>query len=276
MGYNLLKKLGVGSVGDAYLLEDGKVIIVGKREDSFSNYCSLFEKMMVLDGGISSIKYPKIYDLVYPCEEYPFGALVEEFVDGEELRNAVSRLSDKQKKDIGNVLADFVAEVHEVQVVGNKTEEIEINLSKYDRSLGFLKEFLSSGDYEKLVEIKEHYRRLMESKDFCVTHGDLNPGNILIAENGSLSGVIDFGNMEYYIPEIEFVHMYYFDKKIYDAMVQKYPRKIDEKEVVLLELVVSIRHFKNIRNFEDKRTESLKKISSRLKQYLSLQKDLGL
>ena len=276
MENNELKKLGVGSVGDAYLLDDGRVIIVGKREDSFSNYSDLFEKMRILDGKITAINYPKIYDLIYPCEEYPFGAMVEEFVGGKELRKANKNLSDSQKKEVGKALANFVYQIHSIAVDGNKDEEIKINLAKYDRSLAFLKEYLSAEEYEKLVILKEHYRQLMESKTFCATHGDLNEGNIMIGEDGKVSGMIDFGNMEYYIPEIEFVHMYYFDRMIYDSMVHNYPREIDEKEIVFLELIVSIRHFKNIKSFENKRIESLKKIKSRLEQFLELQSDLNL
>jgi hypothetical protein len=89
-------------------------------------------------------------------------------------------------------------------------------------------------------------------------------------DNGKVSGIIDFGNMEYYIPEIEFVHMYFFDRVIYDAMVENYPRPIDEKEVVFLELVVNIRHFKNIKNFEDRKTNCLNNINMLLDKYLSM------
>ena len=45
MEFKLVKKLGVGSAGDTFLLEDGKAIVVGKREDSFGTYKALFEKM---------------------------------------------------------------------------------------------------------------------------------------------------------------------------------------------------------------------------------------
>ena len=118
--------------------------------------------------------------------------MVEEFVGGKELRKANINLSNSQKKEVGKVLANFVSQVHSIDVDGNKDEEININLAKYDRSLSFLKEYLSAEDYEKLVMLKEHYRQLMESKTFCATHGDLNEGNIMIGEDGKVSGMIDF------------------------------------------------------------------------------------
>ena len=42
MEYKINKKLGNGAVSDAYLLNDGRVLIVGKREDSFLTYKTLF------------------------------------------------------------------------------------------------------------------------------------------------------------------------------------------------------------------------------------------
>ncbi len=271
MTYNVVKKLGVGSAGDAYLLEDGRAIIIGKREDSFSTYKALFDKMQILEDNITVTRYPKIHELISPCEDYPFGALVEDYINGKELRLKNSELCNSQKQEIGKILANFVAQTHNIETEDRKLEEMQINLSKYDRSINILKEYISEDTYQKLVELKKDYKQLMENKNFCLTHGDLNAGNIMIGEDGNLSGVIDFGNMEYYIPEIEFVHMYFFDKVIYESMVQNYTRPIDEKEIIFIELVINIRHFKNIKNFEDRKNNCLHNIETLLNEYLKMQ-----
>lgn len=268
MKYNVVKKLGVGSAGDAYMLEDGRAIIIGKREDSFETYKAMFEKMKILKGHITEVKYPKFYELIAPCTDYPYGGVIEDYIGGEELRESIVKLNNSQKREIGRVLAKFITQIHKIDTYDRKLEEININLSKYDRSLTVLKDYLSDDVYKKLVEIKNDYKKLLENKHFCITHGDLNAGNIMIDENGHVSGIIDFGNMEYYIPEIEFVHMYFFDKVIYNAMVENYPTPIDEKDIVFLELVVNIRHFKNIKNFDDRKTKCLSNIKTLLNEYL--------
>lgn len=266
----IIKKLGSGSGGDAFLLNNGKAIVVGKREDSFSLYKSLHEKLKRVEGEITTIKYPKIYELVEPCETFPFGAVVEERIEGSELRKKITDLSVEEKTEIGEILAKFLNQLHGIIAEGNKEEEIKINLAKYDRSIGILKGYLNEGAVKKLESrVKEDYKKLIESKEFCLTHGDLNAGNIMIGNDNKLSGIIDFGNMEYYIPEIEFIHMYFFDKTIYDSMVNSYDKEIKEKDMILLELVVNIRHFKNIVNFDEKREHCLNNICKLLEQYLS-------
>jgi len=225
--------------------------------------------MKILNGNITEVKYPKIYELITPCSKYPLGAVVEEYINGEELRKSILKINNSEKREIGRVLARFINQVHNINIKGNKEEEININLSKFDKSLGILKEYINDTMFQKLIQIKEVYKQLLQEKDFCLTHGDLNEGNIMI-ENGKVSGVIDFGNMEYYIPEIEFVHMYFFDKVIYEAMVKNYPKQINEKNIVFLELIVNIRHFKNIRNFEDKKNKCLQNIETLLNEYLNM------
>lgn len=269
MGYILRKKLGSGSAGDGYLLDDGKVMIVGKREDSFATYKSMCEKLKKIDGKITSIKYPKVYDLIEPCKEYPYGAIVEEGIFGSELRDKIGDLNEKDKFAIGRSLGLFLKELHKIPASGDKDEEVKINLAKYDRSINLLKEYLPQNIIDMLVGIKEDYETLIKERDFCITHGDLNAGNIMINDDNTLSGIIDFGNMEYYIPEVEFVHMYFFDKDIFESMVWHYGKFIDERDMVLLELVINIRHFKNIVKFDDKREHCLGNIRALLNNYNS-------
>lgn len=266
-----LKKVGFGSASDVYLLKNNLVLVVGKREDCFSNYQSLVEKSKLIDGKILSINYPKIHELISPCKDFPFGAMIEDFVDGKELRDVVSLLSDKQKIEIGKHISIFLKELHAINFVGNKDEEIEINSRKFDRSMSLLKSFIDEKTYKQLLAVKEEYVKFMENKEFCLTHGDLNAGNILISNNNKLSGLIDFGNMEYYVPEIEFSHMYFFDKTIFNSMVEEYNKEIKEKDILLLELVTSVRHFKNIINFEEKRENCLKNIKKFINEYFNFQ-----
>lgn len=267
MKYNVLKSLGSGSASDAFLLEHGKVLIVGKRADCFENYQALMKKSNLLEGKITAICYPKIYELISPCKEFPFGAMIEDYVAGEELRKRQNQLTEKDKKEIGKRLALFLNELHAIKFDGDKDAEIKINLGKFDRSVNMLKDYLPKETLEKLAVIKQHYLKFMQSKDFCVTHGDLNAGNIMIDENNNLSGLIDFGNMEYYVPEVEFPHMFFFDKTIFNSMSNHYNKKIDEKELVLLELVISVRHFKNVVNFDEKRKKCLENINEYMSNY---------
>ena len=133
-------------------------------------------------------------------------------------------------------------------------------LIKYDKSISILKDYLPENIINLLANVKNDYQKLITSRDFCITHGDLNAGNIMINADNTLSGIIDFGNMEYYIPDVEFVHMYFFDKEIFYSIRLHYGKHIDERDMTLLELVINIRHFKNIVKFEDKRKHCLDNI----------------
>lgn len=261
-----LTKLGSGSLSDVYLLASGDVLVVGKREDCYGNYCNLFKKSKFIDGKVSKIKYPQVHCVIEPCDKFKFGAMVESYVAGTELRKCISKLEIDDKVQIGKDLATFLNELHKIDTDGNKQEEININTAKFDKSVNMLSAYLPAEELNKLDKVKQDYLHFMQKKSFCVTHGDLNAGNILINDT-VLSGIIDFGNMEYYVPEVEFAHMYFFDKTIYSSMKSGYDGTINNKDVELIELVMRVRHFKNIVSFEDKRQECLKNITELLDCY---------
>ena len=265
--YDNLKKIGSGSLSDVFLLDRSSVLIVGKREDCFLNYQKLYEKSMLINGKITTIQYPKIKELIAPCKQFPFGAMTESHIDGVELKKCISFLSAENKIQIGKKLAEFLNQLHSIEVQGNKQNEININIQKFEKSVTLLSEYLSKEYLQKINVVKQKYLRFMQSKDFCLTHGDLNAGNILISKDGNIAGVIDFGNMEYYVPEVEFAHMYFFDQTIYEGMVQSYNNEIKKEDVILVELVMRIRHFKNIVKFEDKRKQCLNNIITLLLEF---------
>ncbi len=262
-----LKFLGSGSGSDVYMLDDNKVVVVGKRGDCFSNYQQLMKKSNDIEGKITTVKYPRIHKVVVPCQDFPFGAMVEDYISGKELREKCSQLKTSEKMQIGKEIGLFLNQLHSTSICGDKNEEIDINLKKFDKSVMLLNDYLPKENLDKLQAVKKEYHKLMSSKDFCITHGDLNAGNIMISDDNKLSGIIDFGNMEYYIPEVEFIHMYFFDKVIFEAMINNYNQAIREQDMILLELVTNIRHFKNIVNFEEKRNSCLKNIKSLTIQY---------
>ena len=54
-------------------------------------------------------------------------------------------------------------------------------------------------------------------------------------------------------------------------MIDNYCREVSERELTLLELVINVRHFKNVVKFEDKRDHCLGNIENLTKEYLTLQ-----
>ena len=206
--------------------------------------------------------------MISPCDEYPFGAMIEDLMQGTELESKILDLNLIEKKEIGKNLALFLNELHKIDVVGDKDEEIKINLAKFDKSINKLNEFIANDTKNKLENIRNAYLELMKSKQFCITHGDLNQLNILITDDNKLSGIIDFGNMEYYIPEMEFVHMHSFDRTIYDSMIEHYYKEMNERDILLTELIMNIRHFKNIYNIEERKNMCLLNIERLISSYL--------
>ena len=154
MSFKSLKLLGSGSMSNAYLTDDQKVILVGIREDAYSNYISLFNKLSMISRAFTTIKYPKIHKIIAPCEEYPFGAMIEDYVPGYELKQKIGELTTDEKNTIGKNLALFLNELHSIESKQDKNKEININLNKFDRSVNILKDYVDNECLQKFNTIK--------------------------------------------------------------------------------------------------------------------------
>lgn len=247
-----IKFLDSGACSDAYLTKDNRVLLVGKREDSFSLYQALYQKTKLIDGKIHSVKITDNPELIEPNKKFVYGAMLQNFVDGKTLKQKRDELSIQEKEDIGRRLVDFINEMQAIDCDYDKDNEIKINLSKLEKSLILLKEYVSKDDFDKFMTVYSKYEKFMKQTDFCLTHGDLQEANILIGNDNKLSGVIDFGNMEYYVPEVEFAPMMGYDEAIFNSMLKHYNRKVEVANIYLTKLVRHIRHFKHVVKLSEK------------------------
>lgn len=241
-------RIGEGATSKAYMYDRNYALLVGKRDDSFEIYKKLKKNLDILEGKINSIKIPSKAKVIKPCKEYPLGAMTYLYVEGNELKNRVNTCTEEQKRNIGKKLAEFIFEMQNININLDKNKEIEINNNKLKNSIELIKPYLSNEEKIKLERVAINYNDFMINSNFCMTHGDLQEENLIVDKYNNLIGIIDFGNMEYYVPEIEFDSMINYDLSIFEAMLENFKGKIEINNIRLVGLVRRIRFFKHIVN----------------------------
>lgn len=242
------KKIGEGAVSIAYLCDKNRILLKGKRKDSFESYQKLKNNLDLLNGKIKSIKIPSNAKIIEPCEKYSLGAISYLYVEGEELKNKIHDCSKEQKSEIGKRLAEFISEMQNINTSLNKDNEIEINNGKLKKAIELIKPYLNKEEIIKMEKVSMNYNNFMISSNFYITHGDLQEENLILDDNNNLVGIIDFGNMEYYVQEIEFDSMMNYDLDIFEAMLNNYKGQIEINNIKLIGLVRRVRFFKHILN----------------------------
>ncbi len=268
-GFELIR-IGEGMMSEAYLYNENFVLLVGKRSDSFENYEKLKNNLDMLEGKIKSLEIPNGVNLIQPCDDYPLGALSFSYVKGTELKKQIHTCTMEQKIAIGKSLATFIFEMQNTDIMLDKSKEIEITNSKLKRSSLLIQPYLSKDESKKLQQVAIKYDELMKKSKFVMTHGDLQEENLLVDEENNLVGVIDFGNMEYYVAEIEFAPMMKYDTVIFDSMIKNYKGKIDVNDIKLINLVWQVRFFKHVINWSlDAMNKKIENIRLLLNDYVS-------
>jgi|GEM_PF-1866018 len=249
-------KIGEGMVSEAYL-EDGRVYLIGKRPDAFKIYTELKRNLDFFQGKIGLLKIPSNAQLIDPCERYPLGAISFDYVKGTTLDKKIGTCTEAQKAEIGKRLAEFITEMTGLtpRDTDSKQREIETNRTKFANAINLIAPHLTQAENEKLKSIEIDYSNFLEQSEFCMTHGDLHFENLVVDDENKLVGIIDFGNVEYYVREIEFMWMqgyddnrYKGDKTIFDNMIASYPMTLNANKIKLTRLVGAIRFFRTIVN----------------------------
>lgn len=246
-GQNIVK-IGEGAVSKAYIYDNKWTLLVGKREDSFEIYKKLKINLELLEGKIKSIKIPSKAKIIEPSENYPLGAISFLYIEGEELKKKIHTCSEEQKRNIGQKIAEFIFEMQNININLDKSKEIEINNHKLKKSMELIKPYLSNEENIKLESVAINYNKFMMNSNFCMTHGDLQEENLIVDKYNNLVGVIDFGNMEYYVPEIEFDSIMNYDLKIFQSMLESFKGKIEINNIRLIGIVRRVRFLKHIIN----------------------------
>jgi len=232
MLFKTRKKLNSGLCSNAYILDDEYIQLIGKRDDSYNTYKEVKENSDLLIGKITCVDFPSNMILIEPNDEYPFGCLIYKIVRGNPLNSGTLTIQEQEK--LAKKIVDFNAEMHNLQIHWDRDWAINHELEKIDKNIRLLTKYLTENEISQLNAYKYIFSNYLNSKkQFCITHGDLWADNLIMNENHELTGVIDFGNMAYFLPEVDYASMWNMVDGFLEKLL-KYTNEDVTKESILL------------------------------------------
>lgn len=232
INFKTKKKLNSGLMSTAYLL-DGKFIqLVGKRDDAYETYKDMKDNSDLLNGKITCIDYPHNMTLIEKDTYYPYGSLIYPIVKGSPLK--ADNLSKSEIDNLAKKLVEFNSQMHNANIHWDREWAINHEMEKVDRNIDILKDYLTKDEIASLKEFSKHFSSYLNSKkNFCITHGDLWADNLIVDENNNLTGIIDFGNMAYFLPEVDYASLWNMCDGLLDRMIELSNEDITKKSVNL-------------------------------------------
>lgn len=113
---------------------------------------------------------------------------VHKKIAGTPLAKKMDSLTDDEIKNVGNDIAKFMYELHNVDFKEKevfKTNNIGLKLPEFLNELLTLHVSKEDRKFWNMEEINDKCENLV--------HGDLNPSNVLLDENNNVTAIIDFG-----------------------------------------------------------------------------------
>ena len=207
MEFKTKKKLSSGLCSNAYLLDDEYIQLEGKSKESYNTYKDIKNNSDLLIGKITCVEFPSNMSLVNPGEEYPYGALIYKMVKGSPLNP--DGLTIKEQDELARTIIQFNTQMHNSEIHWDRERAINHELEKIDKNIEILNAYLKENELLQLKKYRQLFSDYLNSKkSFCITHGDLWADNLIVDEKNQLTGVIDFANMAYFLPEVDYASMW--------------------------------------------------------------------
>jgi len=263
--YKIKKELNSGLCSTAYILDDKYIQLVGKRNDSYDIYKDMKANADLLEGNITCVDYPNSMILIEKCKDYPYGSLIYPMVKGKPLN--VNNISKEQLDIIAVDLVKFNKQMHNSNIHWDREKSINHELEKVNNNIELLKKYLNKQEIKKLKEYEKQFSFYLHSKqNFCITHGDLWADNLIVDENNKLSGVIDFGNMAYFLPEVDYASLWDMTDDFLKKMIEVSNEDVTKESINLFIIHRELCSFEYILNddIENKKSQ-IEKIKEVLK-----------
>lgn len=143
-------------------------------------------------------------------------------------------LSETKKTKLCKDLAMFIFQMHSLKLPKNISQKIPIEnwANLYKKIEKDIKLYLPhKKDNEFFLILFKKF--VLQNKKIVLTHSDLGGDNIIINKKGKLEGVIDFGDISFSDPIVDFSHFWEFDEKMVKKIIFFYTKNKQERERIL-------------------------------------------
>jgi aminoglycoside phosphotransferase (APT) family kinase protein len=201
-----------------------------------------------------------------PAEGFPWPFFGSKLLPGRELGEAT--LDDPTRVEIGRSLARFLRRLHDAEVTyelpadGNRRADMSLRVPKTREQLEALEAtglWQHPAPVDQLLEAAE---ALPPSDAVAVVHGDLHFRQVLVGDDGSPTGVIDWVDVCRSDPAIDLSMLWsYLPRQGRDAFLSEYGAVRDDQlvraRVIALSLSAALAHYGHYGGFQAIEREAL-------------------
>lgn len=218
---------------DVVILDESLVFRFPKRASYEQRFQAEVKLLKVVVDAVD-IRVP---DYQYLASDMSFGGYP--IIRGKELTPEVfTELSDDLKRSVYKVLGQFLTTMHSLPLSHARNAGFEESEDGYWWSevstrmrYKLVKEkvfpLLSPEQQNYVRRNYEAYLNCFDEFDLVICHGDLSSDHIFV-DDGQVSGIIDFADVDYSDPAIDFTCFWYYGQEFVEGVLNCYGHKVNQ------------------------------------------------